>query len=279
MVWEDVDLAPYLHVGENLLSMLVTPDVVASAWSMPLPEASDLRNGAVACEVQLGRERVLIADETWKATVLSGWSCTENQGLFKRGDELADTRSLPDSWTVDASATDSWPHARIRRATVFGSSGRHTAPTFPVGPLSGRPISRVTPQTIPLQRTPENHFVHSRIVVGTLVLDVEGPAGALVRMVGAEKLDASGEPVSEAYDSAWIVALDGSRRLIESVNLFGVHGVRVEADGDVTIHGITVKERLHSVEGGATFECSDSDLNQIYAVGRRTVSICSLDST
>jgi len=278
MVWEDADIAQYLRAGDNTIAMLVTADVVASAWSMPLPEASDLRGGAMACEVQLGDGRLLIADDTWKGILLSGWSCTQNEGLFKRGDELCDARSLPEHWSTDISHGDSWPNVRLRRATVFGGSGRKTGPTFPVGPLEGRPISQVTARRIELIRTSESNFAHDRIVVGTLLVDVDGPAGTHVTFTGAEKLSTTGEPMTEAYDSAFVLTLDGTRRTVESVNLFGVHGVRVEASDRVVVHGISVNERLHPVEGMNGFECSDDLLNDIYTVGRRTVSICSLDS-
>jgi hypothetical protein len=120
--------------------------------------------------------------------------------------------------------------------------------------------------------------VHERIVVGTLLVDVEGPTGARVTITGAEKLSASGEPAIEAYDSAFVITLDGARRVVESVNLFGVNGVHVDAESGVTVHGVAVNERLHPVEGTHGFECSDKVLNDVFSVGRRTVSICSLDS-
>jgi len=120
--------------------------------------------------------------------------------------------------------------------------------------------------------------VHERIVVGTLLVDAEGPAGARVIVTGAEKLSASGEPATEAYDSAFVITLDGTRRVVESVNLFGVNGVHVDAHSGVIVHGIAVNERLHPVEGSHGFTCSDAVLNDIYEIGRRTVSICSLDS-
>ena len=44
------------------------------------------------------------------------------------------------------------------------------------------------------------------------------------------------------------------------------------------MHAVTVRERLAPVTGAAFFECSDPMLDQIWRVGRRTVSLCSFDA-
>jgi hypothetical protein len=44
------------------------------------------------------------------------------------------------------------------------------------------------------------------------------------------------------------------------------------------VHSARIRERLYPVTGDAYFACSDPRLDAIYAVGRRTVTICSLDS-
>jgi hypothetical protein len=54
--------------------------------------------------------------------------------------------------------------------------------------------------------------------------------------------------------------------------------VRVTGTEGAAVHGITVRERIYPVTGDATFECSDARLEAIHRVGRRTVSICSLDA-
>ena len=277
MVWDDADIAPYLHRGPNHIAVLATCDVDETAWFMPLPDATDLRNGAIAWEANLG-DAWVVSDDTWKATVLNGWSADPNLGLLKRGGEHADCRSLPDDWTVDANATASWPMARRRRANSFGNSGRSVPPSFPVGPNRGRPTTRPIPTPTRLNPVAPNSFTAGRIVVGTMVIDVEGPAGARAAVSGAEQLRPDGMPQNEAYDSSFTVVTDGTRRRIESVDLFGVHGVTVQCDEGVTVHAVEIHERLHPVAQPTTFECSDATLNRIFEIGRRTVSICSLDS-
>lgn len=276
MRWDDVDIAPWLRVGRNDIALLVTADVDATAWSMPLPSSVDLRHGAAVFEAHLGDGRVVVSDESWHGTILAGWGATPSFSLLKRGDELVDLRSLPEQWTVSDDVFTTWPAVRQQRATVFGGSGRKVPPTYPVGPWAGRPTSRPVPTPVVLRDAGAGEFVAERILVGTLLVDVEGPAGSTVQIHGAERLE-NGRPHGEAYDSSLFLTLDGARRTIESVDLFGVHGVQVIGAG-VTVHGVSVVERLHPTTGSHGFRSSDARLDDIVAVGRRTVSISSLDS-
>ncbi len=275
MRWDDADIAPYLRVGRNEIALLVTADVDATAWSMPLPESVDLRHGAAVFEAHLGDGRVIVSDSSWRGTILSGWSATASFSLLKRGDELLDVRSLPSDWIAGESVT-TWPMVREQRATVFGGSGRKVPPTYPIGPWAGRPTSRPVPTPVALREVAPGQFVADRIVVGTLLVDVEGEAGTTIQIHGAEKLD-GGVPRNEAYDSSLFLTLDGTRRTIESVDLFGVHGVSVIGSG-ATVHAVSIIERLHPLVGDHGFRSSDSQLDRIVAVGRRTASISSLDS-
>lgn len=276
MRWDDHDIAEFLHAGTNSIAVMVTTDVDATAWSMPLPESSDLRNGALAVEVFADGILVAATDDSWRARILSGWSATASASLLKRGDETVDLRSLTADWTT--SPADEWPVAKKKRAMVLGASGRDTPPTHPIGPWAGRPTSRPRPTVVPFTPASGRVFIAPRITVGTLVIDLEGPPGASIEIKGAERLQPTGEPQHEAYDSSFVVTTDGTRRTIESVDLFGVHAASAIGDGAVTVHSVAIRERLHPVDGDLHFACSDPALEEIFAVGRRTVSICSLDA-
>jgi len=276
MRWDDHDIAEFLRVGTNSIAIMVTADVDATAWSMPLPASSDLRNGALAVEVFADGRLVTASDDSWRGRILHGWSATASASLLKRGDETVDLRSLAADWTT--SSAHDWPVVKKKRAMVLGASGRDTPPTHPLGPWAGRPTSRPRPTPVPFTSSGGGVFVAPRITVGTLVIDVEGPAGAIIEIKGAERLQPTGEPRHEAYDSSYVVTTDGTRRAIESVDLFGVHAVSAIGDGSVTVHSVAIRERLHPVDGGLHFACSDPTLEEVFAVGRRTVSICSLDA-
>ncbi len=276
MRWDDHDIAEFVRVGSNSIAVMVTADVDATAWSMPLPDSSDLRSGALAVEVFADGRLVAASDDSWRGRILHGWTATASASLLKRGDEIVDLRSLAPDWTT--SPADDWPTAKKKRAMVLGASGRDTPPTHPIGPWAGRPTSRPRPAVVPFVPTARGVFGASRITVGTLVVDLEGPPGVTLEIKGAERLQPVGEPRHEAYDSSWMITTDGTRRIVESVDLFGVHAVSVTGDDAVTVHSVGIRERLHPVDGDPHFACSDPALEEIFAVGRRTVSICSLDA-
>ncbi len=270
-------MASLLVRGENSVACLVTLDGSATAWSMPLPSTTDLSRGAVACELHLSATHVISTDTTWRGSLLSGWSASPAAGFISRGWELIDTSSLPASWTTSATHTDQWPAARARRAMVFGSSGRPNPPSFPVGPVGPRPTSRPTPTDVVLLQRGDR-WIADRVTVGTLVIDAEGLAGSSVRIQTSERLTPDGQPIETSYDPSLTITTDGTRRSTESVDIFGLSGATVFADPGVVVHAVTVRERVHPLTGTHSFSCSDPLLNQLYEVGRRTVSICSLDS-
>lgn len=276
MRWDDHDIAEFLRVGTNSIAVMVTADVDATAWSMPLPESSDLRTGALAVEVFADGRLLVATDDTWRGRIVEGWSATPSANLLKRGDELADLRALAVDWTT--ADADAWPVVKKKRAMVTGGSGRDTPPTHPVGPWAGRPTSRPRPELVRFVSTGGGVFTAPRITVGTLVVEVEGPPGSTVEFKGAERMLPTGAPRHESYDSSFIVTTDGSRRTVESVDTFGVHAVSANGDGGVTVHSVAIRERVHPVDGDLHFACSDPILDDIFAVGRRTVSICSLDA-
>ncbi len=276
-VWDDYDVAPLLVTGQNSVACLVTLDGAATAWSMPLPTTTDLSRGAVAIELYVANERVVSTTTEWRATLLRGWSAMPAAGFTSRGWELLDSRSLPVGWMTDEEATAHWPVARARRAMVFGASGRPNPPSFPIDPLGGRPTAHATTTDIALKQSGST-WIADRVVVGTLLVDMEGPAGATIRVQTSERIDHQGRPIESDYDPSISVTTDGTRRTVESVDVFGLSGATVIADAGSVVHSLVIRERLHPVRGENHFRSSDPLLDELYRIGRRTVSICSLDS-
>jgi hypothetical protein len=275
--YDDLDLAPHLRPGPNALAVLAVRYAGPTAWYLPPPDfANDLVRGAFVMEADLGGGRWLTTDAAgWTGRVLDGWTATPGHGVSGRGVELLDARSLPAPW---ADADPGWPAVIERRAMTTGEPGRPEPPSYPVGPLTPRPISWPTTTALDLAPGDGGAWLLDRIGAGTLVLDAEGPAGATVAVRPAELLDAAGRPNPGVHDAAVTFTLDGSRRVLESLDTYGLRGAMVEAGEDVTVHRVRLHERLHPVTGEATFRCSDDDLDRIWAVGRRTVSICSMDA-
>ncbi len=282
--YDDIDLAPFLRGGDNVVSVIACRYDTATPWWMPPPVfANDLGGGAFVFEAQVGADQWWCTDDSWEAVVLDGWGSTPGRGVSGRGREMLDARSLPADWASGSSTP--WPAALVRRAMTSGEPGRAQPPSFPGGPLGHRPTTWPTPEIIELTplscdepATSTLAFTHDRIVVGVLCVDALVPEGESLVVTTAEFLDAHGRPAPSEHDASLGIVGDGTRRTLTSVDLFGLHGALVDLPDGAVIHSISIIERVHPVAGAHSFECSDPDLERIWQVGRRTVSICSLDA-
>lgn len=267
--YDVVDLAQYLHAGDNVIGVIAWRYGGATAWWLPPPPVSDLRHGAFVFEACLGDGDWLVSDDTWTGRSLDGWGATAAAGIGGRGTEIVDLRSLPAGWTSREGTDPGWDHVAMRRAPGWADTSTAHPPSYPGIPLGERPIGYLAGNLV---ETGGKH-----VVVGTVVLDAEIPAGETLTAHVAE-LVASG--ASDRPDNVISVAFigDGSRRTVESLDLYGGRAITVDAPPGATLHSVRIRERLYPVAGGAFFQCSDPRLDAVYAVGRRTVTICSLDS-
>jgi len=273
--YDTVDLAPHLRPGTNEIAVLAWRYPGPMAWYLPVPIANDLGRGAVVLEGDLGDGRWLTTDASWVGTVLEGWTADAGVGISARGAERVDARSLPEGWAV---APVTWPAVIERSARTTGDAGRREPPSYPIGPLVARTTTASEPDRVELSRSSSDVFLADRVVVGTLEVDLDGPPGGSITVQPAELLDGQGLPAPTEHDSAVVVTVDGSPRSVETLEAYGLRGLTVAASGGASVRSIAVRERLHPVTGDASFECSDPMLTDLWSVGRRTVSICSLDS-
>jgi len=275
--WDDRDLAPWLRAGRNRIGVLAVSYGGPNAWYLPGPPlASDLAQGAFVFEARLPDGGWMVSDDSWSARVLEGWTAEASRGISGRGRELLRAHSLPADWLE---RDPGWPAAALRRAMAVGepaASGR--PPSYPYGPFAPRPIAFPEPTDVPFEECGEDHWRVPRIGVGTLVVDAEGPAGAELELRIGEYVDAGGRLRASEHDTRLAVTLDGTRRALESLDLYGGQAVHVEPGPGVTLHGLTLRERTCPVAGDAAFACSDPELERIWAVGRRSVTINSTDA-
>ena len=118
------------------------------------------------------------------------------------------------------------------------------------------------------------------VVAGTLVIELDAPAGARVDAAASEFADAAGRPRPAGEHGGLRYLARGAGDRFES---FGPHGLRhlalsIRAPGPLTLHKVAVNERLQPRPSGPFFECSDPLLGRIWAVGRRSVDLCSQDA-
>jgi hypothetical protein len=274
--YDDLDLAPFLRPGRNTIGVIATRYGSPMPWYLPAPElANDLVHGAFVFEADLGGGQWLVTDGSWQGAVLEGWTAGPPRGIAGRGFEVIDARALPTAWLEE---DPGWPAVLVRRAMTAGEPGRAEPPSYPFGPFGPRPTTWPTPVDVPLTDEGSGARGTGRVSVGTLVADLEGPPGATVTLRAAELRGSDGRPEPSEHDSGVTFTLDGSRRTLETLDAYGLQGVLVECSDGAVLHGLTLRERIHPVVGDAAFRCSDPMLEQVWAVGRRTVSICSMDS-
>lgn len=272
-----VDISAHLRPGTNVIAALTWRWPLPKPWwAPPAPMANELHRGAFALEASVGSEP-LGTDATWQAHAPDGWGETVIDRISGRGEELIDLRGLPADWLTRPAALADWKPALARQIITTGEPGPAGPPSFPGGPVIARPIPFPVPVDVATDHTGDSAIL-DRIEFGTLVLDAEGPAGTTVTVRSAEFLDEQGRPAPTEHDAAFVVTLDGDRRQTESLDMYGLRGALVEADPGVHVHGITVRTRTHPFARDASFECSDPDLEAIWRIGRRTVTLCSTDA-
>jgi hypothetical protein len=88
-----------------------------------------------------------------------------------------------------------------------------------------------------------------------------------------------GRAVQDQHDSMVAFTLDGDRRHLESVDRYGFQALTMSMSApDVVLHAASVRDRSYPVTGDAAFHCSDSLLDRIWQVGRRSVTLNSPDA-
>ncbi|MCU0671047.1 MAG: family 78 glycoside hydrolase catalytic domain, partial [Myxococcota bacterium] len=120
------------------------------------------------------------------------------------------------------------------------------------------------------------------VVAGTVVLDVDAPAGTVLDVAAAEFASEEGVLAPDDERSGFRYVARGADDRFETFQPLGFRwlGLSVRADGPVVLRDVSVHERLYprDPDAGPFFECSDATLNRIHAVGRRSVDLNSQDA-
>jgi alpha-L-rhamnosidase len=120
-----------------------------------------------------------------------------------------------------------------------------------------------------------------RIVAGLVQLEVSAPAGTIFDMCYVE------DPLT-GKESGPFGPHNGSRYIArgadDAFETFDPNGLRYiylvihGTSGPVTVHRLAVREMIYPWTPGASFECSDPELNELYRAGIRTVNLNSFDA-
>ena len=120
-----------------------------------------------------------------------------------------------------------------------------------------------------------------RIVAGLVQLDIIAPAGTTIDMAYVEDPLSSAATGFRGPQNGARYITRGSEDTFESFDLNGlryiymvIHGT----SGQVSMNRVAVREMIYPWMPGASFECSDQELNALYKAGIRTVNLNSFDS-
>lgn len=277
--YDVVDIAPALRPGRNVITIVAAINAKECRNWMPAPViVSDLGGGCLVFEVDLGA-RVLGTDESWLTTTIEGWSLSDPTGIVsQRGKELIDLGAIP----ADLHSADSdpaiWRTPRIKSGVGMGDRESHRPPSYPFGPTLPSALSPLTVRDRPLVRYGDDQWRLPDVGSGTLVFDISGHGGEAIVVETAEVIERDGglRPFHEEIGLELVAP--GGRRMVETLDMFGLQAIRIQAPETVTVHGITLRERTYPLAPGGSFQSSDPFLDQLYAAGRRTVTLCSVDA-
>ena len=277
--YDTVDLAPWLQPGANVITIVAAANANASRNWMPGPVViSELAGGALVFEADIGGE-VIATDGSWSTTTVDGWDLSPDTGFIsRRGLELIDLGEIRTDLhdiEIDESV---WRPARVKSGRGMGDRESDRPPSYPFGPTVPTTLAAPTVVDRPLTKDADGVWKLPDIGAGTLVFDIEGGGGELVEVSTFEVIERDGSIRPFHEDIGVRLTAASGRRSAETLDHFGLRGLTIDAPPTVVVHGVTMRERTYPLSGGARFACSDPSLDQLYAAGRRTVTLCSLDA-
>ena len=120
-----------------------------------------------------------------------------------------------------------------------------------------------------------------RVVAGLVQLEVSAPAGTIFELSYVEDpLTGKEQGMFGAHNGTRYIA----RGADDTFETFDVNGLRRiylvihGTSGPVTVKRLAVREMIYPWTPGASFECSDPELNALYKAGIRTVNLNSFDA-
>ena len=148
MMYDLLDLAPYLKAGENTIAVYVkyygAPN---SFWIPAVPNSGLGKTGVMVFEANLGETGWLVSDASWKATKCHAWEMaplmTATRSAAACRWRCWTRRKLPVGWQSAGFDDNAWRTAQVLRAMHIGGFARSQPPTDPYGPLYPRPIAQL----------------------------------------------------------------------------------------------------------------------------------------
>jgi alpha-L-rhamnosidase len=145
LYYDLLDLASFLHSGENVVAIYVKYyGIPQSFWMPAVPNNTLGKTGILVFEANLGKAGWLVSDSTWRACKAGAWTDDVRDDLDHGTGvpvEVFDARRFPHGWQQAGFDDQSWGAAQVVPAMHVGGFARTQPPTDPYGPLYARPIA------------------------------------------------------------------------------------------------------------------------------------------
>lgn len=308
--WDEYDLRPHLVPGRNVVTALCRYYGSAGPWWIPAAPLGTLGRGSFCFETAPGTAVDLASDATWRAAPAPWIRHGGVGGMHSFPPEVVDGRLVPPGIHDPRDIEDDWP-----RAVVLSGRGHGTVLDRPPAAPYLSPMRRSIPQLTSVAIEPvlleQGRRVRAEIsddpaaTWATLVPDVDGDRaisvwdlglvslghvglrvsvpdgtapGSMVDVVGGEDLGGDGLP--EVRPRRWAARYLTGGAGHQRVDFFDPVGLRylaVHHEPDV-VATLAFEEATYPRAPGATFDCDDAHVTELWRVGARTVDVCSTDA-
>ncbi len=303
----EVDLAPYLRAGDNVIAALVRFYGRPVPWWQAARPSLQLGYGSFAFEAPA---IAIVSDASWRGRIAPYLPEVTPQRLLPvPPTEILDGAQVPAGWADRAFDDSSWkPAAELSAGTLAVNRMRipvepYTAPELAdIAPLTAIPIALnlLSSHSIPdrededpcaayppigasLEGTPGAATIATwdaqGITLATPWAEVSGPRGATVDLYVGEDLRSDGTAEISPRFYALRYRLGGAEReRVEGFDPVGFRYLTAIARGGTRVITTGAIERRYPRSGAARFSCDDERLNTLWTIGARTLELCSSDA-
>ena len=301
LAFEELDLAPQLRSGENVIAAIVRFYGYPSPWWRPFGHSGQLGLGSFLFEAP---SIEVVSDASWRGDPAPYQQETPTLPL-QPANEILDGSRIPVGWNDSGFDDAAW-----KPAVELVASPLNVRPTQPLSDpfytIEPSGIAPLTAYAVPLERvgsgtsrpgdgdvlalgfppnpqnaTDEQHVSYAAPynTLATPWLEVSGKAGDSVDIYVGEDLRPDGrvESAPRAYGLRYQLRGGGPER-VEGFESVGLRYLSAVPHGDVDVIAAGAVERRYPRSDVASFRCSDERLNRIWEAGARTLDLCSTDT-
>ena len=311
--YDIVDIAAHLEEGTNCIAIIARHFGEETSWWTPVSPTYSLGAGSVVFELKVGDEWVM-SDRSWQVQHGGAWTPVALPGdVACLPLESFDARKHPVGWDLSGFDASAWRSAVEIAPVHTGGRSEKRPPSEPFGMLlppvrsqfpwgkmhrapeliwtrgvGAQVVDDPVLQVLADQAATQGDVIaralvdFGRIVAGTVRLEISGASpGTVFDVAAAEHVDAEGHIVTLGQHSGFRYVCDGrSEELFETLDTIGTRylSLSMRPTGDTTQVNVSVQDRHRPRPEEASFSCSDPLLEQIHAVGLRTVDLSALDA-